>query len=328
MLKTILIVATLFFRLWVPFCAASDTAYKLALVNHPGQLSWSADGYKIVQSSAKPNGNEIGLRGKNESGITFLGFLFLFPEQAPLTSAKCREGVLDPEKKSNPSLKIQRTSEVTGPGNLPISLVSYTAQGRSGKTVYTVRGFVATADICGDLEFYSDSPITSEDGQLKRAFATYTLDEKYSPTFRDALLYAQILYQAKMYQGAAPIFETALSRLKRSNETDQTTMRRVITDQAGMAYGMSGNVQKARSIFEGAIVEDPDYPLYYYNLACADAEEKDLAGAQKHLRAAFDRKANVITGEKLPDPTMDDSFLPYRDNKAFWSFLQGLQQQQ
>ena len=43
-------------------------------------------------------------------------------------------------------------------------------------------------------------------------------------------------------------------------------MKRVVTDQAGMAYGMSGDLQKARSIFEKAIAEDPVYPLYYYRI--------------------------------------------------------------
>jgi len=308
--------------------AASDADFRLALVNHAGQLSWSADGYKVVQSSAKPNDNEIGIRGKNGSGITFLGFLFLVPERAPLTSEKCRDGALDAEKKSNSSLKIQSSSEVSGSGNLPVSVVSYTAEGRGGKVVYMVRGFAATADICGDLEFYRDSPITAEDVELKKVFGSYALDVKYTPTLRDAMLYGQILYNAKMYKAAGPVFETALGRLKESHEADQTTMKRVVTDQAGMAYGMSGDLLKARSILEKAIVEDPEYPLYYYNLACAEAEEKDLAGTQKHLREAFDRKANVLAGEKMPDPATDDSFVPYRDNKAFWSFLEGLQAKQ
>jgi hypothetical protein len=44
--------------------------------------------------------------------------------------------------------------------------------------------------------------------------------------------------------------------------------------------------------------------------------EKNLAGAKNHLQQAFARKANVIDGEALPDPTKDDSFLPYRD---IWS---------
>ena len=63
--------------------------FKLALPKHSGQLTWPAMGFKIVESSAKPNGNEIGIRAKDGSGrLAFLGFLFLVPEQAPLTSAK------------------------------------------------------------------------------------------------------------------------------------------------------------------------------------------------------------------------------------------------
>src|SRR5437899_12641439 len=69
--------------------------FKLALPDHKGQLRWSADGFKIIETSAKPNGREIGIRGQDGSGrLTFLSFLFLVPEQAPLTSAKCREGAL------------------------------------------------------------------------------------------------------------------------------------------------------------------------------------------------------------------------------------------
>ncbi len=100
--------------------------------------------------------------------------------------------------------------------------------------------------------------------------------------------------------------------------------QRVATDQAGMAYGLAGNIPKARAIFEAAVAKDPQYPMYYYNLACADAEEKKLADARDHLQQAFARKANVIRGETMPDPTKDDSFLPYRDNKEFWTFVESL----
>jgi hypothetical protein len=307
----------------------NDGDFKLALPEHKGRLSWSADGFKIIESSAKPSGRELGIRGKDESGrLTFLGFLFLFPEQAPLTSASCRDGVMEPEKKSDANLKILGTSDSTRPGGPPVSLVSYTTRGHNGKTVYMVRGFTGAGDICGDLEFYSDTPISSDDAVLKKAFASYRFDESYSPQFTDALFYAQVLYQKGMYKGAAPIFEIALARLNEHPETatmrDVKTTRRVTTDQAGIAYGMSGDIQKARSLFEKAIAEDPDYPMYYYNLACADAEDKNLAGARQHLQQAFALKANVISGETMPDPTKDDSFLPYRNNKDFWAFLKSL----
>ncbi len=77
-------------------------------------------------------------------------------------------------------------------------------------------------------------------------------------------------------------------------------------------------------MFEKGIVDDPSYPLNYYNLACADAGEKKLSDARLHLQQAFDRKANVNPGETMPVPTEDDSFLPYKDNREFWTFLQGL----
>jgi hypothetical protein len=311
---------------------ATSADFKLALPDHRGQLIWSADGFKIIQSSAKPGGREIGIRGKDESGrLTFLGFLFLFPDQAPLTSAKCRDGVVEPTKKSNPKLRILATPEMTSPGGLPVSMASYSAPGSGGTTVYSVRGFVATGDICGDLEVYSDSPISADDAAVKKIFASYRLDENYAPQFSDVFLYAQILYQAQMYKAAAPVYETALAKLKENPGaaaklmSDPKTATRVLTDQAGMAYGMSGEIQKARSLFEKAIIEDPDYPLYYYNLACADAEEKNLPGARNHLQQAFARKANVISGESMPDPTKDDSFLPYRGNKEFWKLLESLQ---
>jgi tetratricopeptide (TPR) repeat protein len=201
--------------------------------------------------------------------------------------------------------------------------VSYTAKGEGGKTLYTVRGFVANGDICGDLEIYSYAPLSLQDSNLKKIFSSFRLDEKYAPQFGDLFVYAQILYQHHMYGPAAPVYEKALAKLNEDSSSTRT-MKRVITDQAGMSYGMSGNIAKARAIFEKAVALDPDYPLYYYNLACADAEEKNLAGAKKHLQEAFDRKANVIAGEKMPDPSQDDSFLPYRNNKEFWTFVEGL----
>jgi hypothetical protein len=304
--------------------ATTNSDFNLALPDHRGQLHWSAEGFKVIQSSAKPNGHEIGIRGKDESSrLTFLGFLFLVPEQAPLTSAKCRDGAIESEKKGNSTLKILDTSDTVRPGAAPVSVVSYAAD-VSGKKVYSVRAFVAADDICGDLEFYSNSTIKVEDADLRKIIASYRLDGSYVPKFKDAFLYAQILYDARMYKAAAPIFETALAKLNEGPGPDARTMRRVVTDQAGMAYGMSEDIPRARAIFDKAVAEDPDYPMYYYNLACADAEEKNLTGARANLQKAFDRKANVIPGEIMPDPTLDDSFVSYRDNHQFWTFLEGL----
>jgi tetratricopeptide (TPR) repeat protein len=302
---------------------ANDTNFKLALPAHKGQLLWHASGYKVVQSSAKPGGQEIGIRGRDDvRKITFLGFLFIVAGQSSLTGTKCKDGAMEDLKKSNSTLKILAKSEVASSNNLPVEIVTYTAKGRGDKMVYSTRGFVAISDICGDLELYSESPINPEDPEVHKIFQSYHFDTGYDPQFNDVFLYGQILYRDRMYKAAAPIFELSLTKLK--DKKGQEMMRRVATDQAGMAYGISGDTSKARSVFESAIVKDPDYPMYYYNLACADAQEKKLAVARIHLEQAFARKANTLPGEALPDPSKDDSFTPYRNDKDFWKFIESL----
>jgi len=126
-----------------------------------------------------------------------------------------------------------------------------------------------------------------------------------------------------MYGPAAPVYEKALVKLNEDSSSTKT-MKRVITDQAGMSYGMSGNISKARAIFEKAIAADPDYPLFYYNLACVSAGRNDLNKTMEFLRKAFSYKANVIPGESMPDPQTDDSFKPFMGDQRFRTFLNSL----
>ena len=286
---------------------------------------WTASGFEVKQLSAKANGNEIGVRATNPDGITFLGFFFLFSEQAPMTSGKCLSGVMEPAKKENKKLKVESTTEFPSASGPTVDVTSYFVE---GKPLHSVRAFVADQDICGDLEIYSDKPLSADSPEIKPILASYHLDREYAPQFKDAFLYAQLLYNQRMFKAAGPVYEVALSKLATASVPDAQTMRRMLTDQAGMSYGISGDTAKARAIFEQAVAKDPDYPMYYYNLACADAEERKLDDARKHLEQAFARKANVLPGEKMPDPTKDDSFLPHRGNKQFWAFVTSLQAKQ
>jgi tetratricopeptide (TPR) repeat protein len=305
--------------------SADSADFKLVLANHNGQIQWKAAGFKITETSAKPDGREIGIRAQDASGrLSFLGFLFQVPGQAPLTSAKCRDASLDEEKANDPTFKQSRMFEVARTDRIPVSVVDYSVQGKGGSPAYSVRGFVASGDLCGDLEVYSTEAIRSEDPELLQLFQSFQLDEHYQPGFNDVFFYAQVLFNSQQFAAAGPLFERALTLVRDAKGVDAKSWTRVATDQAGMSYGISGDTNKARAIFEAAIAKDPDYPMYYYNLACADAQAKNLAEARKHLQQAFERKANTLPGESLPDPTTDDSFTPYSNDKDFWSFLEGL----
>jgi len=302
---------------------AAAQSFGISLPTHNGQLKWEANGFRIVQSSAKPNDDEIGVRGKNESARwMFLGFLFTVSGQTQLTSAKCRDDAMAETKRENPSLRFLADSEIATPTEIPVEFVSYQAAAGSHQIVFSARGFAAKGDLCGDLEVYSDSPLSPTNGPLKQIFESLRLDPNYQPQFRDVLLYAQLLYEEQVYKSAAPLFELALAKLP--DDPSQIPMRRALTDQAGMSYGIAGDIPKSRAIFESAIAKDSEYPLYYYNLACADAQEHKLSAARLHLQEAFARKANVLPGESMPQPAKDGSFLPYRNDKSFWAFIESL----
>ena len=98
-----------------------ETLFKVALPSHPGRLEWRAEGFKIIQVSAKPNGVEIGLRGRDATGrLTLLGFLFIVTGKSELTSANCRDQALAVLNKDNSTFKTLSASELPNPGGLPV----------------------------------------------------------------------------------------------------------------------------------------------------------------------------------------------------------------
>lgn len=91
-----------------------------------------------------------------------------------------------------------------------------------------------------------------------------------------------------------------------------------------IAYGESGNLKKVHALLDDAIRQDPDYPLNYYNLACAFAEEGDKAKMLANLSTAFQYKDHVLKGEQMPDPRTDDSFQKYVHDEDFVKLMKQL----
>ena len=312
-----------------PLPAAGPTqSITFALAEHPGLLHMDAPGFEIAELSAKPNGREFGIRARNMK-VTHdeaLGFLFL-PEPAQPTAVACRDWMLQSEAKETPA-----------PGQKPPYrhvLGQYTTKSRSGVEIAVAeyeqsstpspfrvvrRFFVAHGDLCADIEL-SGPELVSLDAD-HGLIDSLTFDPTRKPDYDAKFRYASVLYAHNAFAAAAPLFEQALAIAPTG--PDYLTWRRVAADQSSMSYGLSGDIKRSREVNLAAIARDPDYPLYYYNLACADAEEGKPDAARIHLEQAFARKANTIPGETLPDPRKDDSILKLKMNKAFWAFVESL----
>jgi len=321
-MKTLL---TASFLLLTTAGAAQITPGKIsfALPEHPGSLSFNQGNFKIDELSAKPNNSEFGVRAE-DGDLKFLGFLFLWPEHPHLTSESCRDEMLKAEGSQTLAADQGRLDYIT-PNGVHVAMVLLLPP--SGKSS-SLRVFVAHEDLCADLSFtYAQPPTTAifPMDRTKLILNSLTFDPDAKPTFLEAFAYATVEWNKQQVQGAAKAYAAALKVVATSD--DPPKWRRVTTDQLSMALGISGDLKASIAVNQIAIEKDPAYPLYYYDLACADAESGDASAARVHLQQAFDRRANTLKGETFPDPTADDSFKKLSTNKDFWNLAESISQQ-
>lgn len=125
------------------------------------------------------------------------------------------------------------------------------------------------------------------------------------------------------YAAAIKPYQDALSAEKQSRTLNHDLWR-VLVDNLGMAYGITGDLSHAEETFNYGLSLDPTYPMFYYELACVAAGRNDMDNTMKLLQKAFSYRANIIAGESMPDPRQDDSFKPFMGNQRFREFLDSL----
>jgi tetratricopeptide (TPR) repeat protein len=123
-------------------------------------------------------------------------------------------------------------------------------------------------------------------------------------------------YLRQDYKKAIQLYGKALD-LEKTEPTLDKNIWRVVVDNLGMSYGISGDNKKAKEVFQYGLSKDDKYPMFYYNLACAYAELADLDNAITNLKHAFEYKENMIPGERIPNPATDDSFSRYLSSEKF-----------
>ncbi|MEA2236048.1 MAG: hypothetical protein QOC81_772 [Thermoanaerobaculia bacterium] len=174
----------------------------------------------------------------------------------------------------------------------------------------------------------SDSPAAESTGQLESLLARIRVTEKGAMTASEATTSQTMRYVEEGsrsyvkhdYRGAIGPYVKALELDKKQPTLDRTLWR-VLIDNLGMAYGVTGDLKRAKETFDYGLSKDKTYPMFYYNLACTYAEMNDLEGSITNLRLAFQYKDNVISGEQVPDPRQDDSFQRFAESERFNSAL-------
>jgi tetratricopeptide (TPR) repeat protein len=123
-------------------------------------------------------------------------------------------------------------------------------------------------------------------------------------------------YLQERYREAIEPYSNALELEKRNPKLEHNLWR-VLVDNLGMAYGITGDLNSAEATFRYGLSKDATYPMFFYNMACVYGERNDLENALLYLNKTYEFRANSIPGEGLPDPRKDDSFKRFLNNPKF-----------
>ncbi len=118
------------------------------------------------------------------------------------------------------------------------------------------------------------------------------------------------------YSAAAREFTSAVTLDDQHHKLNEELRRQLVDDQ-GVAYALSGNLDRAKEIYLAALAKDPDYAMYNYNLACVYAEQHDLDTAISYLKKSWEHRDTMPSNMKFPDPRQDNSFKPYVNDPKF-----------
>jgi tetratricopeptide (TPR) repeat protein len=307
------------FLLW-PVSSPAEPRNPVFALTLPG-LEWAleinAQGFDVEKRTLGPRDDSVYLfASSKETHLTLSAFL----EKAPrkVTSKECRDFYWSGTKKT--ALKKEQI-EMYDFGGMPI--VEYmvpTAQGRetNQKNLFA---YFARDNYCAYIHLSKIRFVSAERGRFNQILTSAKFNESYNPTALDLLEFGNLSLFRKDFQDAISYYGRALELDKHGKSLGRKGWA-LLVDQLGTAYGLAGDFIRAKETYEWAISQEPENPMFFYNLACAYAEMDEMEGALRNLRLAYQYKGKVWAGQEFPDPRFDSSFKKYLNNKIFLAELQ------
>jgi len=123
-------------------------------------------------------------------------------------------------------------------------------------------------------------------------------------------------YVDQDFKGAIYAYQKGFD-LEKEHPALNKTFWRVLVDNLGTVYGLTGELDRAEEVLRYGIIKDPEYPTFYYNVACVYALRGDMKTTMDYLQKAWTLKANLLPGERMPDPTKDESLAIFMGDAGF-----------
>lgn len=307
----------------------------IAFPGHPWTLLFDAPGFSVTKNELQRDGRAYLLANNQVTNIELS--VFLEKVSGGATAAGCQQ---NQKARLTQSVPYER-NDITTREAYGMNVVEFTIPEFSGAPIQQRNLFACLPkdDVYVDIhlskiqfsrqdERLFDSILASARFLVANPPPTYGVAQPSgnpgeNPVTRQLWLTGSRYFVQQNYAAAIVPYQQALDAEKQSPSLTKTDWF-VLIDNLGMAYGITGDLNRAEETFNYGISKDSTYPLFYYNLACLAAGRKDMDKTMDLLRKAFSYKANLIPGESLPDPRQDDSFKPFLPNQKFRALVDSL----
>ena len=292
----------------------------------------STEGLQPQTLSLLGKGSRLAAQFDKTGSDLVLSYLLFQNATGSPTSDGCREAVIGPvleNLKGKAEIEDVRRSARKVANGKTLSVAEYTIA-KAGEVPLgqlNVFGFYGDAQTCFEIHVSKPRFAAADRPAFDEAVNAFDFEPGYRPTAAEYGLVGTLFFNyIHDFKAAAVYYQRALDTLPKAEVTAPTAsvLGRVTVTQLAMSYGMAGDLARSRAVNEAAIGRDPEFPMPYYNLACADAEAGDAAAAKVHLQQAFERRQHMLPGVAMPDPTQDDSILKLKSDPQFWAFVQSL----
>ena len=269
---------------------------------------------KLEQNQLDGSATRRKVQASDAHGWVFSAFLY--PLDRKQTAAELSEqALLGLRRAAENGFKIEAMKTFER-GNF--SMREYVIPDFHGQPVHqkNVFGYAVSGDMGLDFHVSKMSYSAADDIFLDSLIKGLHLIRDYKPDSATEFGYGSIFYLRRDWTRASAHYERSL-QLEKQKRALSPKQWNVLVDNLGMAYGMSGEMSKAKATFEYGAQENPTYPMFHYNLACTDSELGDLGAALEQLKLAFQNRSYSDPGEGIPDPAKDDSFKRYLSDPRF-----------
>jgi len=313
----------------------SGNKAQMAIPGVKGVLEFNV-GPTTFETRVRPDGKEVQLRAFGRPDHLAIS-AFLQRVTFPASPEKCRDEWWPGTKKAVSMQRDDLQEAVVKDG---IARVEFIVPEFQGVKVHQkdLHAYLGSGDLCAEVHL-SKAAFNPDDQKLfEDLLASVKLlpdvspsgDQRQNPAAsqdHDSTYYFALgskFYLQQNYSQAADSYLKALD-LEKQKRTLSKDYFRVLVDNLGMSYGISGKLPQAKATFEFGLTQDPEYPMFFYNLACTYGEMDKMNDALTQLRLAYKYKANMIAGETLPDPLKDDSFRKFVHKEEFVKAVREMQ---